>query len=58
MVMVRHSPKPLPPPPPSFHHKGGGGGGGGVRFFKNSCNEGDEKFLLEIEEPGKGWFVL
>ena len=54
MVMVRHSPKPLPPPPPpSFHHKGGG-----VRFFKNSCNEGDEKFLLEIEEPGKGWFVL
>ena len=50
MVMVRHSPK--SPPPPSFNHKGG------MRFFKNGCNEGDEKFLREIEEPGKGWFVL
>ena len=57
--MVRHSPKPLPAPLPHSIIKGGGGGGvGGVRFFKNSCNEGDEKFLLEIEEPGKGWFVL
>ena len=54
--MVRHSPKPLPPLPHSIIK--GGGGGGGVGFFKNSCNEEDEKFLLEIEEPGKGWFVL
>ena len=29
-----------------------GGGGGGIRYFKNSCNRGNEKLLVVV--GGKG----